>query len=27
VYFVVGGASIALTLLPWLISLLPGDGG
>ena len=27
VYFVVGGASIALTLLPWLISLLPGNGG
>ncbi len=27
VYFVVGGAAIALTLLPWLISLLPGSGG
>ena len=27
VYFIVGGAAIALTLLPWLISLVPGSGG
>ena len=27
VYFIVGGAAIALTLLPWLLSLLPGSGG
>ncbi len=27
VYFTVGGLALALTLLPWLISLLPGSGG
>ncbi len=27
VYFVVGSVAILLTLLPWLLSLLPGSGG
>ena len=27
VYFIVGGGAILLTLLPWLLSLLPGSGG
>ncbi len=27
VYFIVGGAAILVTLLPWLLSLLPGSGG
>jgi hypothetical protein len=27
VYFTVGGLALVLTLLPWLISLLPGSGG
>ena len=26
VYFIVGATAITLTLLPWLISLLPGSG-
>jgi hypothetical protein len=26
VYFIVGGFAIGLTLLPWLLSLLPGSG-
>jgi hypothetical protein len=26
-YFIIGAAAITLTLLPWLISLLPGNGG
>lgn len=27
VYFIVGGSAIVLTLLPWLLSLLPGSSG